>query len=106
MRAFTREEAAAKISTRVRSMVDIAGVLSILVSIVKRADAVDDGDIVGVVWDPVERLFGDRFSRDDDEERLTELTEPCASLYAGAGHGRRQGRLGKMRRRGGLSDGG
>jgi hypothetical protein len=74
MRAFTMDEAAAKIGKRVRSMVDIAGVTSILVGTVIRADAVDDGYIVGVVWDPDERLFGDRFSKDDDEKLLTEMT--------------------------------
>jgi hypothetical protein len=30
--------------------------------------------IVGMVWDPAERLFGDRLSKDDDETLLTELT--------------------------------
>jgi hypothetical protein len=74
MRAFTMDEAAAKIGKRVRSMVDIAGVTSILVGTVIRADAVDDGYIVSVVWDPDERLFGDRFSKDDDEKLLTEMT--------------------------------
>jgi hypothetical protein len=106
MSAFTMEEAAATIGKRVRSMVDIAGVTSIMVSTVIRADAVDEGYIVGVVWDLAERLFGDRFSKDDDEERLAEPTEPCGNLCVGAGHGHRQCRLGKMRGRGGLSDAG
>jgi hypothetical protein len=74
MRAFTMEEAAAKIGKRVRRIVDIAGVTSILVGTVIRADAVDDGYIVGVVWDPAERLFGDRFLKDDYEKLLTEMT--------------------------------
>jgi hypothetical protein len=103
MRAFTREEAAAKIGKRVRSMVDIAGVTSILVGMVIRADAVDDGDIVGVVWDPAERLCGDRLSKDDDEQRLTELTERCGSLCAGAEHGHRKRRMRTMHRHGGRS---
>jgi hypothetical protein len=102
MHAFTREEAAAKIGTRVRSMVDIAGVTSILVGTVIRTDAVDDGDIVGVVWDPAERLCGDRFSK-DDEKRLTELTKRCGSLCAGAEHGHRKRRMGTMHRHGGRS---
>ena len=68
MSALTREETAAKIGQRVRSMMDITGVTSILVSTVIRADAVDVGDIVGVVWNPAERLFGDRVSKGDDEK--------------------------------------
>src|SRR5262249_19540491 len=102
-RAFTMEEAAAKIGKRVRRMVDIAGVTSILVGTVIRADAVDDGYTVGVVWDPAERLFGDRVSKDDDEKLLTEMTERCGSLCAGAEHGRRRRRMGTMHRHGGRS---
>ena len=34
----------------------------------------DEGDIVGMVWDPTKRLLGDRFSKDEHEARLTELT--------------------------------
>lgn len=103
MSGFTMEEATAKIGTRVRSMVDLAGVTSILVGTVIRADAVDDGDIVGVVWDPAERLFGDRFSKHGDETRLTELTERCGSLCAGAEHGHSTRRMGTMHRHGGQS---
>jgi hypothetical protein len=74
MSAFTMEEAAAKIGKRVRRVVDIGGVTAILVGTVIRADAVDEGYIVGVIWDPAERLFGDRFSKDEYEALLTELT--------------------------------
>jgi hypothetical protein len=73
MSAFTMEEAVAKIGKRVRRIADIAGVTSIPVGTVIRADAVDDGYIVGMVWDPAERLFGDPFSK-DDEKLLTDMT--------------------------------
>jgi hypothetical protein len=74
MRAFTMEEATAKIGKRVRSIADISGATSILVGTVIQADAVDDGYIFGMVWDPAERIFGDRFSKGDYEKLLTEMT--------------------------------
>ena len=74
MSAFTMEEAAAKIGKRVRRIVKISGVTSILVGTVIRADAVDDGYFVSVIWDPQERLFGDRFSKDEYEKLLVEIT--------------------------------
>ena len=101
MSGFTMEEATAKIGKRVRRIVNTVGVTSILVGTVIRADAVDDGDIVGVVWDPAERLFGDGVSKHGDEMRLTELTERCGSLRAGAEHGHRKRRMGTMHRHGG-----
>jgi hypothetical protein len=73
MSAFTLEEVRAKIGKRVRRIVNTAGVTSILVGTVIRADAVNDGYIVSVIWDPQERLFGDRFSKDEYEALLTEL---------------------------------
>jgi hypothetical protein len=73
MGAFSMEEAAAKIGQRVRRIVNIAGVPSILVGTVIRADAVDDGDLVSVIGDPQERLFSDRFSTDEDEDLLVEM---------------------------------
>jgi hypothetical protein len=72
--AFTLEEAAAKIGKRVRRIVDIAGVTSILVGTVIRADAVDEGYTVRVIWDPQERLFGDRFTKEEYGELLVEVT--------------------------------
>jgi hypothetical protein len=71
--AFRMEEAAAKSGQRVRRMMNIPGVHSILVGTVIRADAVDDGYLVSVIWDPQERLFSDRFSKDEDEDLLVEM---------------------------------
>jgi hypothetical protein len=68
------ESQAAEIGKRMRRIVNIAGVTSILVGTVIRADAGDDGYIVSVIWDPQERLFGDRFSKDEYEKLLVELT--------------------------------
>jgi len=45
----------------------------ILVGTVIRADAVDDGYLVSVIWDPQERLFGDRFSKNEYEKLLVEI---------------------------------
>ena len=49
MRSFTMEEAAAKIGTHVRRIVNVSGVLSILVGTVIRADAVDGSYLVKVI---------------------------------------------------------
>jgi hypothetical protein len=76
---------------------------TILVGTVIRADAVDDGSIVGVVWEPAQRLFGDGCSKDDDETQRTDTTERCGSLCAGAEHGHRRCRMGTMHRHGGRS---
>jgi hypothetical protein len=73
MSAFTLEEVRAKIGKRVRRIVNISGVTSIMVGTVIRADAVDDGYTVSVIWDPQERLLGDRFSKDEYETLLVEL---------------------------------
>ena len=73
MGAFRMEEAAAKVGQRVRRMMNIPGVPSILVGTVIRADAVDDGYLVSVIWDPQERLFSDRFPKDEDEALLVEM---------------------------------
>jgi len=74
MSTFTLEEVRAKIGKRVRRIVDVAGVTSIMVGTVIRADAVDDGYTVSVIWDPQERLFGDRFSKGEYEALLVAIT--------------------------------
>jgi len=73
MSAFTVEEAAAKIGKRVRRMVTCAGMTSLMIGTVIRADAVDEGYTVSVMWDPQERLFGDRFSKEEYGELLAEI---------------------------------
>lgn len=73
MGAFSMEEAAAKTGKRVRRIVSISGATSILIGTVIRADAGDEGYIVSVIWDPPERLFGDRLSKDEYEKLLIEI---------------------------------
>jgi hypothetical protein len=74
MSAFSMEEAAAKIGKRVRRIVTCAGMTSIMIGTVIRADAVDEGYTVSVIWDPQERLFGDRFTKEEYGELLVEVT--------------------------------
>jgi len=73
MSAFTMEEAAAKIGKRVRRIVTCAGITSLMIGPVIRADAVDEGSTVRVMWAPQERLFGDRFTKEEYGELLVEI---------------------------------
>jgi hypothetical protein len=57
MSALSMEDASAQIGRRVRRIVNFSGVTSLFVSTVIRADAVEEGSTVGVIWDPPERLF-------------------------------------------------
>jgi hypothetical protein len=78
MNAFSMEEAAIKIGKRARRIVNISGVTSTLVGTVIRADAVDDGHIVSVIWDP-QSVFENSLRQppyDHDRRRCLLLPRP------------------------------